>query len=261
MKRLLEKIFEENSFKRSELDCDIDFFESENENKISYFIVNYLDCIEIENDEESIRNRLNGLEKLYTDEEYSFKKRIAEKLNNKENIAQIDKNMSAIYVLKFSDSKVLNKYKNLVYSIEESSSFFKRYVLVYSDKQIEDLYNSIEISNDKKSEKECVKFKLSKFVDNKEGYYKLMNNHGSNNSSYELAIRLFSKIPFLDYYFEPDTLEYDLAMSINNQLDETEKTFDKLLSENENDINEYIKIYDVEITDEEIENEIKEELK
>ena len=132
MKIVLKRLFEEHKFIKQWEDGNLEFYVNSDKNMVSYFIVNYIDCTQFEDKEETVRDALNDLENRYMDfdnQEVAVKKYIAKSFPNSDEIPQIDKNTSAIYVMKFSNIDILNRYRNLIYAIEESSIYFKRYIL------------------------------------------------------------------------------------------------------------------------------------
>ncbi len=253
MQEVLEKLFKEHGFlKQWEVDRDIEFYVNTDKNLVSFFIVNYIDCSTFENDENKVKEVLNNLEKRYMNfdnQEESLKKSIAKTFSNIDEVAQIDKNTSAIYVMKFSDMNILDRYRNLIYSIEESSVYFKRYILPYSDNQLIGLKQIISDYEEKTIEEV-----LTDLADDEDNYYQLLR--GGNHSTYELVIRLFSKIPFLQYIFTATSEEYSLEDMVNDSLDVNLKKYDDLISEETEDIEKYLNIDEGEITEEFVDSEL-----
>lgn len=167
--------------------------------------------------------------------------------DNEQDISQLDKNTSAIYLVKFSETNILKKYRNLIYSIEESPNYFKRYILPYTEKQVSELKQVIT-NYDNKNIIEL----LSDLADEEENYYSLMN--GTNdNSVYELVIRLFSKIPFLQYRFKATSDDISLEKMVKDALDDNLIKYDEAIRENRNKIAELIDLEKEEFREEEIE--------
>ena len=141
---------------------------------------------------------------------------------------------------------MLAKYRNLIYSIEESPDYFRRYILPYTEKQVVGLKNVLHDYNDKN----IVEI-LSELADEEENYNSLMN--GTNdNSVYELVIRLFSKIPFLQYKFKATSNDISLEKMIIDALNGVLNKYDKAIKENKVGIEELIDIEDGFITEKEI---------
>lgn len=93
---------------------------------------------------------------------------------------------------------------------------------------------------------------LSDLADEEENYYSLMN--GTNdNSVYELVIRLFSKIPFLQYRFKATSDDISLEKMVKDALDDNLIKYDEAIRENRNNIAELIDLEKEEFREEEIE--------
>ncbi len=273
MKTLLSEIFHEHNYWKQWKENNIEFYTNRDKNPVSYFLVEYIDCTQFENEEKEVRNALNNLEKRFLsfdNKEKAIKKSIARSFKDVEDIAQLDKNTSAIYAVKLSNMNVLDNYRNIIYSIEESPKYFKRYVLPYNDLQLNELKQALttdvkdatfeelltEIANDieKKEHKE---FDEANNDDNNnyKNYYKLLKGADHDNA-YELAIRLFSKIPFLQYQFKPTTSAYSLEKMIKGDLDEELKKFDGKVADQIESIDEYLKLDQSVIPDEIINEEL-----
>ena len=188
-----------------------------------------------------------------------MKNKIQSLFDNNQEASQIDKNTSAIYLLKFNDSERFNSMRNLIYTIEESSNYFKRYILAYTDKQVQMLNDKISDYEEKNIERI-----LSDIADNKDEYYKLMNGMNSG-SLYELVIRLFSKIPFLKYDFKVNSMPISIEADIDNRMPNALKNCDNVLKNiKEDEIEEktiLTMLDDYIIDDEEIEKELETLLK
>ena len=189
MKDIMIKLFEEYNFIKTWEENNKMFFVNADKNIVSYFILDFIDCTHISDDEELIKKELSKLEEEYIDsgnEKKGIKYSIISSFENKQEVSQIDKNTSAIYLVEFSEINMLSKYRNLIYSIEESPDYFKRYILPYTEKQVAGLKNVLADYSDKN-----IGEILSQLADVEENYYSLMNGT-NNNSVYELVIRLFS---------------------------------------------------------------------
>lgn len=175
------------------------FYKHTNKSIASYFLINCIDCIGFEKDGDRMKEALAKLEHDYVsstiNERKSIKLEIQNSFSNIQEASQLDKNTSAIFLLKFSDISNLNLHRNLVYAIEESPNYFKRYILPYTQVQV-DALNKIVIDYSPRRMNEI----LSDIANDEDEYYQLMENRNIG-SVYELVIRLFSKIPFLQYRF------------------------------------------------------------
>ena len=140
----------------------------------------------------------------------------------------------------------MTKYRNLIYSIEESPNYFKRYILPYTEKQVVGLKNVLSDYSDKN----IVEI-LSELADVEENYYSLMN--GTNyNSVYELVIRLFSKIPFLQYKFKATSDDISLEKMVKDALANDLVKYDEAIKANKIEIEDLIELEEIAITEKEI---------
>lgn len=249
MNEIMNKLFEQYNFVKTWEEDNRIFFVNSDKSVVSYFILNFIDCTNVLDEEELIRAELGRLEEEYVDGENDnkgIKYSVINSFVNKQDVSQIDKNTSAIYLVKFSEVNMLAKYRNLIYSIEESPDYFRRYILPYTEKQVAGLKNVLHDYNDKN----IVEI-LSELADEEENYYSLMN--GTNdNSVYELVIRLFSKIPFLQYKFKATSNDISLEKMVNDALNGVLTKYDKVIKENKVGIEELIDIEEGSITEKEI---------
>jgi len=196
---------------------DLWFYKKSNKNIASYFIIYSIDCTDFESDNESMKDALENLEAIYSKKQSdseSVKTKILNSFTNAQEASQVDKNTSAIYLLKFNNISNLNMHRNLVYAIEESPNYFKRYILPYTQGQLEGIKKAI-IDYETLPVNEV----LSDIANDEDEYYKLMD--GLNvGSTYELVIRLFSKMPFLQYRFKAGTMPKPIEEDIAQKVDE-----------------------------------------
>lgn len=249
MKEIMINLFKEYNFVKIWEDNNKMFFTHNDKNVVSYFILNFIDCSNICEDENYLREGLSKLEQEYIDgdnERGGIKYSIIDSFENKQEVSQIDKNTSAIYLVKFSEINMLAKYRNLIYSIEESPNYFKRYILPYTEKQVEGLNNVLSDYKDK-----GIVEILTDLADDEENYYSLMNAK-NDNSIYELVIRLFSKIPFLQYRFRAKSDEISLEKMVNDALDDNLKIYDQAIRENKIDIEVLISLEEDDISEKEV---------
>lgn len=245
MNKIINKLFEQYNFAKTWEEDNRMFYVNTDKNIVSYFILNFIDCSNILDKEESIREKLGKLEKEYINAESDkkgIKYSIIKSFKTMQEISQIDKNTSAIYLVKFSEENMLTKYRNLIYSIEESPNYFKRYILPYTEKQVVGLKNVLSDYSDKN----IVEI-LSELADAEENYYSLMN--GTNyNSVYELVIRLFSKIPFLQYRFKATSDDISLEKMVKDALSENLVKYDEAIKTNKVEIEDLIDLESSSIT-------------
>lgn len=249
MNEIMINLFKEYNFIKLWEDNNRIFFTNTNKNVVSYFILNFIDCSDISDDDNYLREELSKLEEEYIDssnEKSGIKYSIIDSFEDKQEVAQIDKNTSAIYLVKFSEVNMLAKYRNLIYSIEESPNYFKRYILPYTEKQVVGLNKVLSDYKDRN----IVEI-LTDLVDDEENYYSLMNAKNSN-SIYELVIRLFSKVPFLQYKFRAKSDEISLEKMVNDALDDNLKIYDQAIIKNKIDIEELISQEEDDISEKEV---------
>lgn len=212
MKKLIRKIFEKNNFDLIKEIDNIDFYN--NQDYTNFYLVNYIDLTNTSKEEHI--EELNYLENFYIGREKkeSLKKLLYDSIEEDDDKKALDKNLSAVYIIEVDDSKKFYDDRNLIYDIEESPYFFKRYILAYTQIQANDLVDKMNkngISFDKISDED-----LSKLVDDFDEYKKLMKNEGEGY--YELLVRLFCKLPFLNFTtnnkISIDSLEKNIEGSI-----------------------------------------------
>lgn len=252
MKEIISKLFEQNNFIQKCQSDNIHFFASQENNIVSFFIVNYIDCVNVEKDVNKLREKLNYLENNYIESvgnNKGIKNLIISSFEKFDEVTQIDKNTSAIYLLRFSDINILDKYRKLIYSIEESPIYFKRYILPYSDSQVDELKNLL-----KDSKKDVLDDCLTDLANNENEYFELLK--GDKISAYQLVIRLFSKIPFLKYRFKKYSDTFSLEKMIESKLNSHLKKYDELICKEFN-FEDYLLVEeDIEITDKDIKSEL-----
>lgn len=262
MKDLINRIF--NSYKYTRV-TDIDrsniaFYKHELSEIANYFIINTIDCREFENSEEQIINALGQLEKEYSKnsgtDNISFKQQIIESFNNAKEASQIDKNTSAIYLLLFENIENINNYRNAVYSIEESPNYFKRYVLPYTQKQMDKLNSSLSQFSDR-----SLVDALCQIVDDEDNYFELVERK-ELDSTYGLVIRMFAKLPFLQYKFKTELAPEPIEKQVERNLNEKLINYHRILSNEEISIEEILLLEDSLVIEEvELDKEIEKRLK
>lgn len=249
MKNIIIKLFEQYNYIKLWEENNRMFLSNKDKNIVSYFILNFVDCTEISDDEKVIKRELSKLEEEYIDygnEKRGIKYSIIKSFENRQEVSQVDKNTSAIYLVKFSEINMLNKYRNLIYSIEESPNYFKRYILPYTEKQVVGLKTVLADYGN-----ENIVQILSQLADVEENYYSLMNGTNSN-SVYELVIRLFSKIPFLQYQFKATSDDISLEKIVNDSLVDDLEKYDGAIKEKRISMEELIALEKSDITEEKI---------
>lgn len=262
MNDLINRIF--NSYKYTRVTdvgrSNIAFYKHELSEIANYFIINTIDCRGFEDSEEQIINALGQLEKEYSKnsgtDNISLKQQIIESFNNAKEASQIDKNTSAVYLLLFENIENLNNYRNAVYSIEESPNYFKRYVLPYTQKQL----NQLNIALSQFQDRSLVDA-LCQIVDNEDSYFELVEGKDLE-STYGLVIRMFSKLPFMQYKFKTELAPEPIEKQVERTLKDEIINYHRFLNKNETNIEEILLLEDDLVIDEEdLDKEIKKMLK
>ena len=262
MNDLIDRIFRTyNYVKLTDIGrINLEFYKHEHTEIAYYFIINAIDCRGFENDEVEVINALEQLENKYSksvdSDNISFKQQIIESFGNAKEASQIDKNTSAIYLLLFENIENLNNYRNAVYSIEESPNYFKRYVLPYTQKQIEQLENSLSQFSDR-----TLVDALCQIVDNEDSYFKLVEGK-ELDSTYGLVIRMFAKLPFLQYKFKTELAPEPIEKQVERALIDKQIKYHQILNNNETNIEEILLLEDdFKIDEDNLEKAIKKMLK
>lgn len=197
---------------------DVLLYKHKNAAIANYFLVFDIDCREFEDDQERIKIALDELEKMYcskSNENDSLKNRVINKFETTQKASQVDKNTSSIYLVLFNDIDKLNNYRNEVYSIEESPNYFKRYVLPYTLNQLNQVKQALSQFPDKPLDEA-----LCQIVDNEDSYFDLVEKKALD-STYSFVIRMFSKLPFLQYKFKtelaPEPIEKHIERKLKNE--------------------------------------------
>lgn len=174
-------------------------------------------------------------------------------------INQIDKNTSAIYAIKLDDLNRIKEIRNLIYAIEESPNYFKRYILPYTENQVCN-FNRIVIDNKDK----LLEILLSEICADVDEYEKLSKGQNTN-SLYEFCIRLFAKVPFLKYNFQATGIQKSVIDSVkdevNTNTDTTLMSYLELINNKKCDLDVFMKIEENIFTDSDIEQELEKLLK
>lgn len=262
MNELIDKIFK--SYKYIQATgigrSNLAFYQHERAEIANYFLIYTVDCREFEENEEQIKKALEQLEKEYSKstnfDKCSLKQQIIESFNNTKEASQVDKNTSAIYLLLFENIENLNKYRNTVYSIEESPNYFKRYVLPYTQNQLNQLNNALSQFNDR-----SLNDALCQIVDNEDSYFKLVEGKDLE-STYGLVIRMFSKLPFLQYKFKTELAPEPIEKRVEGNLKAELIKYHNFLKDKKLSIENILSLEDdYKLEDEELDKEITKLLK
>ncbi len=261
MYKIINNIFEHYGYVELQIPevQNVHFFKKNDTSIANYFIIYSIDCREIESNEKLVKQSMDRLERIYAKAESantSLKEEIKNLFDDTQEASQLDKNTSAIYLMLFNDISRINNYRNLVYSIEESPNYFKRYVLPYTGDQICNLNLSLSQFPEK-----TVVSALNDMVDNKDDYFNLLEQNNLDNN-YGLVVRMFSKLPFLQYDFNAESAPEPIMKTIESNLSHEVKPFHELLFEDELSIDKIYNIVDeVTLTSDELEKLLVKELK
>jgi hypothetical protein len=244
MKELIHKIFK--SYKYIHVAdigrLNISFYKHESLEIANYFLIYSIDCREFEGNEEQVKNALEQIENEYAKstslDNHGLKQKIIKLFDNTKEASQIDKNTSAIYLLLFKNIENLNNYRNVVYSIEESPNYFKRYVLPYTDNQLKQLNNALSQFPDRSLDDA-----LGQIVDNEDNYFKLVEGKDME-STYGLVIRMFSKLPFLQYKFKTELTPEPIEKRVQSKLKVELTKYHNFLMTNTLDIENILSLED-----------------
>lgn len=184
MKQILKKAFEEHGFHQIDApflkDNPDDFFAANtDENRTSFYLVLFREKnIESNFLETKISDYYEGIKRL--DEQYDI---------------QMDKNLSMLICLKASDTLGnADKDKDILH-IEEDPIYFKKYVLTYTDKEV----NKLKSSFNKESVTKGT-FKVSSLLNliiNDDDEFNKFKKSPSTPSLFNLASKLMIKLPFI----------------------------------------------------------------
>lgn len=262
---MLDKIFDYYKYQKINISDlknqnNVLFYKNQVPSIANYFLVYEIDCREFEDDKQKVKLALDELEKLYTiksNDNYTLRNKILEQFKSTQEASQIDKNTSAIYLLLFSNINKLENYRNEVYSIEESPNYFKRYVLPYTLEQLSLLKGELSQFPDRPLDEA-----LCQIVDNEDNYFKLVEEKDLD-STYGLVIRMFSKLPFLQYKFKTELAPESIEKEIERNLKiEKQIKYHQILNKDEIKIEDILRLEDSTVIDEnEIEKEIKKMMK
>ena len=128
MRKLINKLLESCNFVEKWSNNNNIYFYSNTVTE-NFIIINYIDVTDLHDNK--IAEKFYELEVNYpkTQEKEGIKNIIKKNLSDEEK-RKVDKNTSAIYVTRIKDDSFYEN-SNLIYDIEESPYFFKRYILAY----------------------------------------------------------------------------------------------------------------------------------
>lgn len=189
---------------------------SENKDKNMFYIASFYNSI----------NEFNEQFKEDQNEAFNF-------ICNKENANELKKNTSMILFIKLSSLDEKNEIQSRILGLEEDVYFFKKYVVLYLEEELEEL--KVAIGNG--SINEFMKANI-----NKEDLFEEFKVK-ETTSFYSLILKLYIKLPHLTY---SDTFETGNIMDLNKRITfelKLKNIFDlhnELLEVNEDDIDIWI---------------------
>ncbi|MDU1911752.1 ABC-three component system middle component 1 [Fusobacterium sp.] len=192
MIEIINKIFNEKKYEKIYEKDEFYLYECREEMKTDFYLLyflNYASELEIE----------KMLIEKYSEMIYEIKK-------EKKYKETIDKNLSLVLFLKIS-KKNQEDIKKLTYEIEESKMYFKRYLLNYTEDEEKKFFDFFSV----KDTIEKMKIEIKK-TDNFEKF------KNGEISFYNLLIKLYIKIPILEYEFKESDLLEDFHSELNNEL-------------------------------------------
>lgn len=150
------------------------------------------------------------------------------------------KNTSLILLVKVNSICDEYELSNKIYDIEESPYFFKRYVILYTEKQRE-LIKSISIN--KYLDILSSKSNFRNYKKNKKGEESFNDNLNDNALVYDIISKLYIKIPFLVYNFNENEQLPILGQRINESIDNKQKEIIDILMDIDSENNDYYKSF------------------
>ncbi|SEO12050.1 hypothetical protein SAMN05216436_1353 [bacterium A37T11] len=185
MENLIHHIFSESSFVESDHNGRVHFYEKTNEDKLEFFLVDFilendiLNYFEVALNSESSVSEINQTP-LIGDVHFLFNEQVKKR-------KEIEKNTSLIVCIKMMDFATgFQKIKNQVLLIEEHEYWFKKYVVLYTDESVpKNLIDQSYLTH------------ITELVSNSSSFGTMKNNMFLNGA-YFLALQLFIKIPFLN---------------------------------------------------------------
>lgn len=198
MNEIVKRIFTESSHEENTTEDGITYF--------SYKDITYYFLLELEQMEFGGIRKFADLEDnlKYKKLKSNFDKLVTQGKSN-----TIEKNSSLIVMIKCDSLQGIETYQQQIFLLEEDEYFFKKYVVVYSEKSIKDL-----------KQVENIIPLLQEKVD-QEGMFEEYRNKGYQVEleEYLITLQLFIKLPFLKMVFPGDIFK-SLERKIAEELGE-----------------------------------------
>lgn len=193
MKAVIKEILSQTGFENMQLVADNDnCLFSKNIDKNIFYMLNFY-------------NSINDFkERFKQDQNKAFNF-----ICNRENSNELKKNTSMIVFIKVKDTAQMNEMQSEILELEEDIYFFKKYVLLYLEEEIEELKTKVESKN------------ISEFMKATINDEELFEEFKVEEklSFYSLILKLYIKMPHLIYSntFEPKDIQ-DLHEEIIDDL-------------------------------------------
>lgn len=221
MRELILKIINDSNIQLRKIDykgLEI-YFSTFEEEKMDFYLslfIEYDHLIQISENVDNIEYALNRIAiEVQNEHLQEFKEKY------------IDKNLSFITVLKYNDDSQLFKLKK----VEENYFVTKKYLLIYNDSDLSVLQEKVNEIN-----KSNIIHTLNQLAINNGN----LLDSSINNDWYILLLRLFTKLPFLNYMVKDEdkqSLE-DLNKTILNTLSDLQRQLFQVLDEKFHEIGE-----------------------
>lgn len=191
MKQLIKKLFMETNFENIQLIENISSHNSifsENKDKNMFYISSFYNSV----------NEFNEEFKENQNEAFNF-------ICCKENVNELKKNTSMILFIKLNNLDEKNEIQSQILELEEDVYFFKKYVVLYIEEELEELKAAVGGGN------------INEFMNsniNKEDLFEKFKVD-EITSFYSLILKLYIKLPHLTY---SDTFETENIIDLNNKI-------------------------------------------
>lgn len=126
----------------------------------------------------------------------------------------VDKNITALYLLNIETSSNLETYSNFIYELEESVYGMKRNVLYYTNYELEELK--------KLNQKDSLANSIKEIVCSIDSFEKFKQSP-EENPSYNICSKLFIKLNCFNYPFKPNKEFTYLASIIKHKVDNSKE--------------------------------------
>lgn len=192
MKNIIKKLLTETDFSNLQSVDNTNSLFSENGDKNMFYILNFYNSI----------SEFNEVFKDNQNEAFNY-------ISNKDNSNELKKNTSMVIFIKVKNRAQMNEIQSKVLELEEDVYFFKKYVLLYLEEELDEFKSYTKDEN-------IYEFMKSKI--NNENLFESFKVE-EKISFYSLILKLYIKMPHLIYSntFEPKDIQ-DLNEKIISDL-------------------------------------------